>query len=95
VLIVLIVFAGKWLYSIWINLWIHNIWFNDFFAIWSFAKFPITNHPADIYDRSVLQEFQESLGSVPSIYLPFPYPPSFILLIILFGLLSYYAVCGA
>lgn len=87
-------YAGKSLYSIWANLRVDNIWFNDFFAIWSFAKFPISNHAADIYDRSVLQEFQESLGSAPSIHLPFPYPPSFMLLIIPLGLLSYYAAYG-
>ena len=93
--IVLIVFAGKWFYSIWINLWIHNIWFNDFFAIWSFAKFPITNHAADIYDRSVLQKFQESLGSTLSIHLPYPYPPSFLLLMIPFSVMDYYGAYGA
>ena len=87
-------YAGKSLYSIWANLRIGNIWFNDFFAIWSFAKFPITNHAADIYNRSVLQEFQESLGSTSSVHLPFPYPPSFVLLIIPFGLLSHYAAYG-
>src|SRR6266850_3992502 len=80
--IFLLVFAGKWLYVLWANLWIGNIWFHDFFAIWSFAQFPITNHAADIYDRSILQEFQESLGSTPSIRFPCPYPPSFLLLII-------------
>ena len=87
-------YAGRCLYSIWANLRIGNIWFNDFFAIWSFAKFPITNHAADIYDRSILQEFQESLGATPTVHLPFPYPPSFLLLIIPFGLLGYYGAYG-
>jgi hypothetical protein len=88
-------YAGRCLYSIWANLRIGNIWFNDFFAIWSFAKFPLTNHAADIYDRSVLHEFQESLGATPTVHLPFPYPPSFLLLIIPFGLLGYYGAYGA
>jgi len=87
-------YAGRCLYSIWANLRIGNIWFNDFFAIWSFAKFPLTNHAADIYDRSVLHEFQESLGATPTVHLPFPYPPSFLLLIIPFGLLGYYGAYG-
>jgi hypothetical protein len=98
-ILVLVVFlsayAGKSLYGIWVNLRIENIWFNDFFALLSFAKFPITNHAADIYDLSVLQEFQESLGSTPAIHLPFPYPPSFILLMTPFGLVGYYAAYGA
>jgi Glycosyltransferase family 87 len=93
--ILLTAYAGKSLYSIWVNLQIDNIWFNDFFAIWSFAKFPLTNHAVDIYDRSVLQEFQESLGTAPSVHLPFPYPPSFMLLLIPFGLLGYYGAYGA
>jgi hypothetical protein len=93
-LIFLAIYAGKCLYSIWANLRIGDIWFNDFFAIWSFAKFAITNNATDIYDRSVLQEFQESLGSAPSVHFPFPYPPSFILLIIPFGLLGYYTAYG-
>src|SRR5438477_527145 len=87
--------AGKWLYTILTNIRIENIWFNDFFAIWSFAKFPISNPAVFIYDHSVLQEYQETLGSAPSIHLPFPYPPSFILLIIPFGLLGYYAAYAA
>jgi hypothetical protein len=78
-MIFLLAYALKCLYSIWANLRIGNIWFNDFFAIWSFAKFPITNHAPDIYDRSILDEFQESLGSTPTIHLPYPYPPSFLI----------------
>lgn len=87
-------YAEKSIYSIWANLRIGNIWSNDFFAIWSFARFPIANDPADIYARPILQEFQESLGSAPTVHLPFPYPPSFMLLIIPFGLLGYYAAYG-
>ena len=93
--IILAAYAGKCLYSIWVNLRIENIWFNDFFAIWSFATFPYNNHAIDIYDRAVLQEFQESLGSAPTVHLPFPYPPSFVILIIPFGLLGYYTAYGA
>jgi hypothetical protein len=71
-LILLVIVAGKWLYSIWANLQMGNIWFNDFFAIWSFARFPITHPAVEIYDHSILQEFQESLGSTPTEHLPFP-----------------------
>jgi hypothetical protein len=88
------VYAGKSFYSIWANLRIGNIWFNDFFAIWSFAGFPITNQAPDIYDHSILQEFQESLGAAPTVHLPFPYPPSFMLLLIPLGLLGYRAAYG-
>jgi hypothetical protein len=80
-------YAGLELFSIWENLRIGNIWFNDFFEIWSFAKFPLMNHAADIYDRSILAEFQRSLGGTHGRYI---YPPSFLLLIIPFGLLDYY-----
>jgi hypothetical protein len=93
--IFLVVFAGKWLYSIWADLRIGNIWFNDFFAIWSFAKYPLTNHAVEIFDRSVLQEFQGSLGSAPWMNLPYPYPPSFLLLILPFGVMDYYAAYAA
>jgi hypothetical protein len=93
-MIFLSAYAGKSLYGVWANLGTENIWFNDFFAIWSFAKFPFINHAIDIYDRSVLQGFQESLGSAPTIHPPFPYPPSFLLLMIPLGLLGYYAAYG-
>jgi len=93
--IFLAAYAGKCLYSIWANLRIGDIWSNDFFAIWSFAKFPVGDHAVNIYDRSILQEFQESLGSTPTVHLPFSYPPSFLLLIIPFGVMGYYAAYGA
>jgi hypothetical protein len=93
-LIFLSAYAGKSLYWIWENLRSENIWFNDFFAIWSFAKFPFSNQAADIYDRSVVQEFQESLGAAPTIHLPFPYPPSFLLLVMPLGLFGYYGAFG-
>ena len=93
--IFLAAYAGKCLYSIWANLRIGDIWSNDFFAIWSFAKFPIGDHAVNIYDRSILQEFRESLGSTPTVHLPFPYPPSFLLLIIPFGVMGYYAAYEA
>lgn len=90
-----LLFAVNGLRITWVNLAIGNIWFNDFFAIWSFAKFAITNRAADIYDPLVLHEFQESLGSAPSVHLPCPYPPSFLLLILPLGLMNYYGAYGA
>jgi hypothetical protein len=52
------------------------------------------NHPADIYDRSILAEFQESLGGAPLTRPAYAYPPSFLLLITPFSLLSYYPAYG-
>ncbi|HEU0156354.1 MAG TPA: glycosyltransferase family 87 protein [Stellaceae bacterium] len=87
----ILLFALISLYSIGLNLAQKNIWSNDFFAIWSFAKFTTTRTAATIYDNAVIHDFQVDLGSSPTYYLPCPYPPSFLLLIAPLGFFSYYA----
>jgi hypothetical protein len=72
------------------NLTISNIWFNDFFGLWSFAKFLIVNPASEIYNNSILLGFQMDLGACPKCLLPFAYPPFFLFWIFPLGLLSYY-----
>jgi Glycosyltransferase family 87 len=84
--ILLLLFAGKYLYYIWNNLRIVNIWFSDFLAVFDCARAP------DIYDQSKLDAFQEALGSQ---HFPCPYPPSFYFLISPIGLMDFYPAYAA
>jgi len=77
------IFALKYLRVIWDNL-----------SIWSFANFVIINPAVTIYDNSILQKFQESLGAAPYTHVPYPYPPSFLLLSLPLGFMSYYVAYG-
>ena len=88
--VMLVLFAIVQVYSITKELVGKNIWFNDFFGIWSFAKFTAVNHVANIYDDSTLTSFQMDLGATPTGPLPFAYPPSFLLLIAPLRFMSYY-----
>jgi hypothetical protein len=65
-----------------------EMWNMDFFSIWSFAKFALANRVPEIYDNSTLLDFQMDLGAVPS-ERPYPYPPSFLLMILPLGFLSF------
>jgi len=67
-----------------------NIWINDFFALWSFAKFSIVHPVIDVYINSAIQGFQTSLGGDPQRLAPCFYPPSFLLYIMPLGLMSFY-----
>ncbi len=89
--VVMLLFALISIRSIGLNLAQHNIWSNDFFGIWSFARFTTVHAAATIYNDTAIHDFQVDLGSVPTYYLPCPYPPSFLLLIYPLGFLSYYA----
>ena len=63
----------------------------DFFGLWSCARF-IFDHPApQIYDSATLQAAQVALGMNPQTTYPFPYPPSFLLVLWPLGLLGYLA----
>jgi hypothetical protein len=60
----------------------------DFFSIWSFARFSLVSSASEIYDNSRLLYFQMDLGAVPR-ERPYAYPPSFLLMILPLGFLSF------
>jgi Glycosyltransferase family 87 len=73
--------------------------FGDSFALWSFGRF-LGDHPAvTIYDRVALRSAQLALGMDPGASYPFPYPPSFLLVVWplgqLPGWLAWFALVGA
>lgn len=88
VALLLLAFAAKTFYFIWSNLQIGNIWFNDFLAIFDCCRFPIGHLASEIYDRSVLDAYQDALAA-PHHY-PCPYPPSFLLLMAPIGWIDFY-----
>ncbi len=67
----------------------------DFFALWSWAKIA-SNHPvAELYDAGKLHDAQLALGMLPLEQAPFPYPPTFLLMLWPLGFLSYGAAYAA
>lgn len=67
----------------------------DFTALWSYGQF-LVEHPAvGLYDAAGLDEFQVGLGMDTTRPFPFPYPPTFLLLIWPFGLLSLHQAFAA
>jgi hypothetical protein len=88
-----LLFAGKNIYYILTNLYIGNIWLNDFLAIFDCVRFPITHRAPEIYDRSIINAFQESLAGLQ--YYPCPYPPSFLFFMIPLGLMNFYTSYAA
>jgi hypothetical protein len=65
--------------------------FGDFFALWSYAKTIHTHPAADLYDFATLHSAQVVLGMGPDGQAPFPYPPTFLLMLWPLGLLSFSA----
>lgn len=63
--------------------------FGDFFALWSYAKIAIAHAPAELYDPGALHSAQVALGMEPGQQNPFPYPPSFLLILWPLGFLAY------
>jgi alpha-1,2-mannosyltransferase len=63
--------------------------FGDFFALWSYAKIAIGHPAALLYDSEALRTAQLALGMDPGQRNPFPYPPSFLLILWPLGFLSY------
>ena len=63
--------------------------FGDFFALWSYAKIAIAHPVTELYNFSTLHARQVALGMNPSRQNPFPYPPTFIVLLWPLGLLPY------
>ncbi len=67
----------------------------DFFAFWSWAKIA-SNHPvAELYNARKLHEAQLALEMLPSQQAPFPYPPTFLLVLWPLGLLPLRAAYAA
>lgn len=69
--------------------------FGDFFALWSYARIVLTHPAAELYDFAQLHAAQVALGMPPQSQNPFPYPPTFLLMIWPFGYLPYYAAYAA
>lgn len=85
-----VLFTAKWGYLIVANFLVGDIWANDFFMIWSSAKFAVSHPVAEIYDNQILHRFQVDLGDYPTTYRPFVHPPSFLLIILPLAFVSYY-----
>jgi hypothetical protein len=86
-----VVFAVQNCRLIYSNLISDNIWFNDFFGLWSYAKFLLLLPSLSIYNNEALFDFQMDLGACPTnCLLPYAYPPFFLFFILPLGLLSYY-----
>ena len=69
----------------------HPPQFVDFFALWSYANIASAHPVAELYDFAVLHARQLELGMAPSDQAPFPYPPTFLLLLWPLNLLPYAA----
>lgn len=65
--------------------------YQDFFALWSASKATLIHGAASLYDSLFLHNFRISLGMPSRNTIPFPYPPSFILVIYPLGFFTYYA----
>jgi hypothetical protein len=65
--------------------------FGDFFALWSYARIVLHQPAADLYDPALLHQVQVALGMPPGDENPFPYPPTFLLLVWPIGLLPFWA----
>lgn len=66
----------------------HMLLPGDFVALWSYGQF-LAGHPAaGLYDAAGLDAFQVGLGMDTTRPFPFPYPPTFLLLIWPFGLVT-------
>jgi alpha-1,2-mannosyltransferase len=67
---------------------------SDFVSFWAAGRLAISGDPAAAYDigrhRAIEQQVFAHLG-----FLPFPYPPSFLLLVAPFGLLPFWVALGA
>jgi len=62
---------------------------SDFLGLWSFGKFPLAHPAVEIYDAGVLRPYQLMLEPGFQSFLPYPYPPYFLFVVIPFGLLAY------
>jgi len=63
----------------------------DFFGTWSFARFAAIHPAVQIYDQPHLFAFQRELAPDLPEFFPYPYPPSFLLLLAPLGSLPFWA----
>jgi hypothetical protein len=68
----------------------NNNWFNDFFGLWSYARFLFFKPVFEIYNNVIILDFQMDLGACPKCLLPYAYPPFFLFYISLLGFVTYY-----
>jgi hypothetical protein len=64
--------------------------FGDFFALWSYARIVMLHPAAWLYDPAWLHQAQVAMGMPPDDQNPFPYPPTFLLLVWPIGLLPFW-----
>jgi hypothetical protein len=69
--------------------------FGDSFALWSFGRFLHDHAATAIYDPVALRSAQLALGMEPGASYPFPYPPSFLLIVWPLGELPGWLACAA
>lgn len=55
--------------------------YTDFFALWSYARVIFSHPAADLYNDDLLRSYQIALGMAETQHYPFPYPPTFILMV--------------
>ncbi len=67
-----------------------NFPFGDFFALWSYARLVLLHPAAWLYDPAWLHGAQVAMGMLPAEQNPFPYPPTFLLLVWWIGLLPFW-----
>jgi len=63
----------------------------DFFGTWSFARFAAIHPAVEVYDQPHLFAFQRELAPDLPEFFPYPYPPSFLLLLAPLGRLPFWA----
>ncbi len=61
----------------------------DFFGLWSYARLVLVHPAAWLYDPAWLHGAQLAMGMRPGDEMPFPYPPTFLLLVWPIGLLAF------
>lgn len=61
----------------------------DFAGIWTFGRFPLLEHPADIYREAVFRQFQQEMIPGLNNFFPYPYPPYFLLLLAPIGAMDF------
>jgi len=94
-LVFFVVFAGYMLAGLGRALFAGRFVVTDFFAQWSFARFAWEGHGALIYDPAAVHAYQLRLAPDLRQYFPYPYPPSFLLYIAIFGAVGFPAALSA
>ena len=67
----------------------------DFAAFWAAAHLAVNGHPAAAYDNAVIEATERAAADMAPGYLAFYYPPTFLLLILPLGWLTYSAALAA